>query len=87
MRNPNLGISYLLRFTLGLTRLQLPCRALGDILPLRRQSHRLRFRRRAGRTAERIPQIPHLARSGDAGAKDAETGHGGETGLEERAAS
>jgi len=62
---------------------QISRRALGNLLPLRRQSDRLRQRGRASGTAERIPQIAHAGGGGDAGVEDAEAGYGGEAGLEE----
>ena len=37
--------------------IQLPRRALGHILPLRRQGHRLWLRRCTGRARQRVPQV------------------------------
>jgi hypothetical protein len=63
--------------------LQIPRRALRNVLPLRRQSHWLRLRRCSSRTAKRIPQVSYAQGSRASGAQDAEAGHGGEAGLEE----
>jgi len=65
---------------------QVPCRTLRHLLPLRCQSHWIWFRGRTSRAAERVPQVAHPARGGGAGAQDAEAGHGGEAGQQERAA-
>ena len=43
--------------------IQLPRRALGHILPLRRQGHRLWLRRCTGRARQRVPQVRCAFRS------------------------
>jgi len=66
--------------------LQIPRRAVRDLLPLRRQGDRVRQRGGAGGAAERVPQVADAGGGGDAGAEDAEAGHGGEARRQERAA-
>jgi len=74
------------RLIVPLLTAQIPRRAIRHLLPLRRQSDRVRLRRGAGGAPERIPQVADAARGGDAGAEDIKAGHGGEARRQERAA-
>jgi hypothetical protein len=65
--------------------MQVPRRALGHILPLRRKGHWLWLRGCTGRATERVPQVIDTGRGRGPGTQDAEAGHGGEARLEERA--